>query len=328
VKALALIAVFLACATSAFAHDPGLSSLDVTVGDREIVARMSIALGDAEALGAGRVLVIEGARGVLEPRDERDDRDASDNYRTLTFDRSAGDAVTIRSTVFEKLSPHHRQFVSVKDAQGAILVEKMLSAESPSIRVEAAATPLRSETFGGFFKLGIGHIVTGYDHLLFLFSLLLVSTSLRRTFWTISAFTVAHSVTLALATLNIVQVPSRIVEPVIAATIIYVALENIFSTSCERYRAPLTFALGLVHGLGFAGVLREMGIAVSGASVATPLIAFNLGVETGQVGIALIVVPLLMAFRRHPAFAARWVPACSALAAALGAYWFASRLLG
>ncbi|HEY8241369.1 MAG TPA: HupE/UreJ family protein [Kiritimatiellia bacterium] len=323
---LAALAVFAICAQ---AHDPGLSSLDVTIGEREIIAHMSLSLADAEALGdAPAVLRVQGERGAVAPRDTSDARDEKDAHRTLVYERPAGESISVSSMVFNQLPQHHRQFVSVKDADGNVLAEQMLSAEHPDVRVEVAAATHVQPTFGSFFTLGIEHILTGYDHLLFLFSLLLASTNLRRTFWTVSAFTVAHSITLALATMDVIRVPSHIVEPVIAATIVFVAAENIVSRTCDQRRAWLTFALGLVHGLGFAGVLRDLGIGTSGAGVLAPLAAFNLGVEAGQLGIALLVVPLLAALRRHPCFAPRWMPACSAFAAALGAWWFVERLLG
>jgi hydrogenase/urease accessory protein HupE len=133
-----------------------------------------------------------------------------------------------------------------------------------------------------FALLGIEHILTGYDHILFLISLLLVSPSLKAVFKIVTAFTISHSVTLSLAVLNVVTLPSQFVECAIALTIVYVALENLWKRNFD-HRWGLTFGFGLVHGLGFAGALREMQIPRS--NLFTSLASFNLGVEIGQVAI-------------------------------------------
>src|SRR5436309_1729579 len=136
----------------------------------------------------------------------------------------------------------------------------------------------RVHTFGGFLLLGVKHIWTGYDHLMFLFALLLVCDNFKSAIQIVTFFTVAHSITLALATLNLVWVSSRVVEPSIAASIVYVGLENIIRSEGPKGRWLITFLFGLIHGLGFASVLREMGVS-SSTGVAVPLVSFNLGVE-------------------------------------------------
>ena len=141
----------------------------------------------------------------------------------------------------------------------------------------------------------------------------------------VTCFTLAHSLTLALATMDIVQIPSRIIEPTIAASIVYVGMENIFRKGHPKGRWLLTFAFGLVHGFGFAGVLREMGIAKAG-NVVVPLVSFNLGVEAGQIAVAAIILPLIWRLKKNPTFAPRWIPACSAVVAAAGVFWFIQRV--
>ncbi|MEO6034548.1 MAG: HupE/UreJ family protein, partial [Verrucomicrobiota bacterium] len=176
-----------------------------------------------------------------------------------------------------------------------------------------------------FFLLGVHHIWTGYDHLLFLFALLIVCDSFASIGKIVTCFTLAHSLTLALATLNIVQIRSSVIEPTIAASIVYVGLENIFHHGHPKGRWLLTFAFGLVHGFGFASVLREMDIAKAG-SVIVPLVSFNLGVEAGQIAVAAVILPLIWRLKKTPSFAPRWVPVCSILVAAAGAYWFIERV--
>jgi len=192
----------------------------------------------------------------------------------------------------------------------------------------AAPAAGASPTFWGFLQLGIAHIWTGYDHLLFLFGLLVVCRTFRSIVIIISCFTLAHSVTLALATWNIVQLPSRLVEPMIAASILFVGVENLVRRGAEpRGRGALTFVFGLAHGFGFANVLRDLGVGSNGHSIAMPLFSFNLGVEIGQVTIAAIVLPVVWRLRRNPAFVRRGVPILSGFVAAAGLYWLLERTL-
>jgi hydrogenase/urease accessory protein HupE len=176
-----------------------------------------------------------------------------------------------------------------------------------------------------FLRLGIEHIVTGYDHVLFLLGLLVVGSSLASAWRIITSFTVAHSITLALATLNVVQLSPRLVEPLIAASIVYVGLENLWDRPLHR-RWLLTFGFGLVHGLGFASVLRELSFGIQvGGEVMIPLLAFNVGVELGQVAIALVVLPLIWYLQRLPHFSPRLATICSALVVLAGTYWLVER---
>jgi hydrogenase/urease accessory protein HupE len=182
--------------------------------------------------------------------------------------------------------------------------------------------------FWAFLKLGIAHIWTGYDHLLFLLGLLVVCRSFRSIVWIISSFTVAHSLTLALATLNLVDLPSRVVEAMIAGSICYVGVENLVRRGADpKGRWALTFAFGLVHGLGFASVLRSLGIGSNGEGIALPLFAFNLGVEVGQIAIAAIFLPIVWQLRKNPAFLRIGIPIISGIVAAVGLYWFLERAI-
>lgn len=181
----------------------------------------------------------------------------------------------------------------------------------------------RHESFGGFFRLGIEHILTGYDHLLFLFALLLVGGRLRALLGVITAFTVAHSITLGLAALGLVSLSPAIVEPAIALSIAYVGVENFFVKSADR-RYLLTFPFGLIHGFGFAGALSE--IALPKPEVPAALLAFNLGVESGQLAVMAVVLPLLLFLRKKTWFLTYGVPALSGLVVALGLFWFFQRV--
>ena len=181
-------------------------------------------------------------------------------------------------------------------------------------------------TFRSFVLLGVEHIGTGYDHLLFLFALLVVTRSFRSALVVITAFTLAHSITLARATFNLVQLPAKYTEPLIAATIVYVGVENLARRGDPHGRWMLTFAFGLIHGFGFASVLRDMGVGARAGGAAMPLFSFNLGVELGQIAVAAIMLPIIWQLRKREFFVQRGGPACSVIVALAGTYWFVQRV--
>ncbi len=141
-----------------------------------------------------------------------------------------------------------------------------------------------------FGLLGFEHILTGYDHILFLISLLLASTSFKYLLKIVTAFTISHSVTLSLSVMNIITLPSQLVESIIALSIIYIAIENLWKKQFN-HRWALTFGFGLIHGLGFSGILRE--IQIPRSNLLTSLASFNLGVEIGQILIVTMCFFLL-----------------------------------
>jgi hydrogenase/urease accessory protein HupE len=178
------------------------------------------------------------------------------------------------------------------------------------------------QTVVEFLRLGVEHIVTGYDHQLFLLGLLLVGRGLRDLVAIVTAFTVAHSVTLAAAVTGLANPPGWMIEPAIALSIVYVGAENLLSRQPRR-RWLLAFAFGLVHGFGFASVLQEMELSSRGLLLT--LLPFNLGVEIGQLAIVACVWPLLSRLRDH-----RWrlpvMRTASVLIAFAGAFWFVQRV--
>jgi len=183
-------------------------------------------------------------------------------------------------------------------------------------------------SFGSFFRLGVEHIFTGYDHLLFLLGLLVVCTRWRSVALIVTAFTLGHSLTLGLATLDQVNLPGGLTEPLIALTILWVGLENLWRRGVEPTgRWAITVLFGLIHGFGFATVLRDLGVGTGSGSIVKTLLAFNLGVELGQLFFAACVLPLLWWARRSPIFVSRGIPVLSALVAIAGFYWLVERLL-
>ena len=170
------------------------------------------------------------------------------------------------------------------------------------------------------------HILTGYDHLLFLFGLLVACRRFSTMALVITCFTLAHSVTLALAALDAVSLPPRVVEPLIAASIVFVGIENLVRRDEPRRRWVLTLSFGLIHGFGFAGALREAGLGSAGAPLLVPLFSFNLGVELGQIAVAAVLLPLLWKLRERPAYQRYGQHVVSAVIAAAGVYWLVTRV--
>lgn len=181
------------------------------------------------------------------------------------------------------------------------------------------------QVFGSYIPIGFDHILPkGLDHILFVLGLFLLAARLRPLLWQVTAFTAAHTVTLALGASGLVTVPSSVVEPLIAASICYVAIENIFTNHLNPWRPVIVFGFGLLHGLGFASVLEEFGLPE--AHFIPALLGFNVGVELGQltvIAIAFLAVGLW--FRNKPWYrSAITIPASLAIAG-IGAYWVLER---
>ncbi|MEO5802912.1 MAG: HupE/UreJ family protein [Verrucomicrobiota bacterium] len=353
-KTVAAFVSSFAFAFLASAHDPGLSTLKLQRDGQQLRATLIFAAGDINAVVpvdqnsdgtisaeesaaaleilnklAGNLLEVSLDNNPLPLLETKCARDTNDNFRfDMTFAPSPGAFLKVISKWLDLLPSGHRQFVSFQEGNGAAMTEDLLDAANNIFTTDISPSPRQTPkqySFSEFFVLGIHHIWTGYDHLLFLFALLIVCDSFASIAKIVTCFTLAHSLTLALATLNIVQIRSDIIEPTIAASIVYVGLENILRKGHPKGRWLLTFAFGLVHGFGFASVLREMEIA-KGGNVFVPLVSFNLGVEAGQIAVAAIVLPLIWQLKKKQSFAPRWIPACSALVAAAGAFWFIQRV--
>lgn len=346
-----------------FAHPPGLSSADVTVKPDNVSVKFTFSSQDIEAMVPmdtdGDAEVSDDELGNATSRVARflgDQYSVSINGQeiksafssTVSFDNKNNTHVVLNynntqtrtfglnAKILAKLPADHKQYLTIKDSAGKEFGKKMLTRQDSIVDIDLqnaaaqenkAADASSNSTFVDFLKLGIEHILTGYDHLLFLFSLLVITRSFWPAIQIITFFTIAHSITLALAGMNIVDLPSSVVEPLIAATIVYVGLENIFRQSkvTTRQRCILTFFFGLIHGFGFAGVLREMGISSIETGILVPLFSFNLGVELGQIGVASIVLPMIWQLHKQEKINRYLVPAGSALTCLAGGYWLLER---
>ena len=178
-----------------------------------------------------------------------------------------------------------------------------------------------------YLKMGVAHIIPyGLDHILFVISLCLLSTKISTILWQASAFTVAHSITLALSMRSIIIAPPQIIEPVISLSIVFVAVENIVLNELRPWRVLIVFFFGLVHGVGFASALNEVGLPRN--NFFTSIIAFNLGVEIGQIAIILLVFGLIVIpFGKRLTYKREFVFPMSAIIALIAAYWTIERII-
>ena len=326
----------IGCAAISASHDPGLSSAEVRLGSEHIVAHLVFSRSEIEALGDWTEVGESALEIALDGRTVAGRLssvvvDASEAlHLEFVFAAEPATRLLVRSPLLAKLARGHRQYVTVLDRSGTPLVQRVIDAENPIVETPLSPTTMRVDlpsSFAKFVLLGLEHIITGYDHLLFLLGVLVVGGGLTGAVRIITSFTIAHSITLVLATFDWLRVPPAVVEPLIAASILYVGLENLLRRNPKR-RSLLTFVFGLVHGLGFASVLRELGIGAMGGSAAIPLVAFNLGVETGQIAVAAIVLPVVWQGSAPRPLGSGLRTVCSFLVAVAGAFWLWQRTLG
>ena len=339
------------------AHDPGLSSL--TIRQRNsLEAILTLAVKDATQVAeldkdhdglvtqaefaqtrsqlenaVTKQLVVAPDGKVAEPESVRSRLDEKNNVEIrLNFPAIGFSNLEIQSKIIASLPFGHREYLQIQNSRGETIFEQLLSAAADRVTVQVPRTNTSraifeaARSFANFLSLGVKHILTGYDHLLFLFGLLLVARGFFSSLGIITSFTIAHSITLAVATLQLVQIPSRIVEPLIAASIVFVGCENLLRGDIPKARRIVPFGFGLIHGFGFASALREAGIGSVTGGILLPLFSFNLGVELGQIMVAAVALPVIWRLRENPMFITRWAPACSAAVVLLGSFWFVERV--
>lgn len=230
--------------------------------------------------------------------------------------------VAVSGQIFETLGPGHTNLIKL--VYNASIQQSVLSINHPTASFSLTRpVSLLSQSLQ-FLVEGIKHIFLGYDHLMFLVALIVIGGRLLSLVKIVSAFTLAHSITLILAALQIVSLPSRWVESAVALSIAYVALENfLVKTFSGRWR--ITFFFGLVHGFGFANALRNLGLPSRG--LVTSLLCFNVGVEIGQVVIVLLCLPLIQWLSKKPVHPTI-VRIVSAVVLTFGTGWFIERAFG
>ncbi len=227
------------------------------------------------------------------------------------------------ATVMFPYDPNHQTFLNIYE--GEALTQAILDARRIQFEYFAGSRQGVRAVIKRFVPSGIHHILIGPDHLLFLVGLLLLGGTIRQLAVVVTAFTVAHSITLSLAALNIVTPPARIIEPAIALSIVYVGADNLLVRGGRDVRAWIAFAFGFIHGFGFANVLREM--ELPSRALGWSLFSFNLGVEIGQL---LVVVPVASALAllraRSETVGRQLVIAGSLVVIAAGTFWFIQRV--
>jgi len=364
----ALIAL-LALAT-AWAHKPSDSYLSITVDNGKLSGRWDIALRDLDyaigldADGDGRItwgevrarhadiaayasarlqVQADGAPCTLQIGAQQVDEHTDGAYTVMPLilacpvsSNAAPQTLTLAYTLFADLDPQHRGLLNLN--VGGATRTAILGPQAPRQSFELAAAASRWQQLLDYGREGVWHIWVGFDHILFLLSLLLPAVGLwagrnwqpverfSQAFWDVlrivTAFTVAHSITLSLAALGFVSLPSRLVESCIAASVVLAALNNVWPVFHER-RWMVAFAFGLIHGFGFASVLADLGLPQGALALA--LLGFNLGVEVGQLAIVAAFLPTAYALRRTLFYRRAVLLGGSLLIAAVAAAWFVER---
>lgn len=360
VRAFAISIAFalaLLFARSASAHQVGLSRGEYRASDNGVRADVTLSYGDMQSLV--ETLELNGQRKISQAELDREakgiqekivDRvvvtsggapckgtlesampDDVDGVRVTARYACASPAksVSIELALLDDLSHGHRHIAKAfggREQQDLVLfaANKSFAIDVVSGRDAAAATEPRPAYKGklSFFPLGIEHILTGTDHLVFLLGLVLIGGRLKDLLATITAFTVAHSISLALAVLGILAPSPRVVEPAIALSIAYVGVENFFVKDGKK-RWRITFPFGLIHGFGFAGALQE--ISMPRADLPWALVLFNLGVEAGQLMVLAVILPMILLARRQDRFRKVGVRMMSAAIVTAGVVWFVLR---
>lgn len=280
-------------------------------------------------------------RCTIQPRDMLFDEHVDGGYAVLRFRVSClfrPAELAVHYQLFFELDPNHRGLLNV---HAAGTTQALVIAQSTPTATFNLGAPDRLAQFRAFADEGMWHIWKGYDHILFLLTLLLPAvvsfrdgqwrarTSLRDALLDvlkiITAFTLAHSMTLTLSVLGLIALPSRLVESAIAATVLLGALNNLFPLVRER-RWVVAFAFGLIHGMGFASVLKDLGL--QSGQLALALVGFNLGVEVGQLALVLAFIPLAYGLRTTHFYRQAFMPGGAIAISLIATYWLASRACG
>jgi hypothetical protein len=269
------------------------------------------------------------------------DHHAGSAYAVLPFSVACPGSgeLRLRYRLLFDIDPSHRGLLTIADSEQ--VRSAVLTPEHAEVLIDAG--PIRlSDQMAQFLRFGFDHILLGYDHLLFI-AVLLITAALRRlggvrwvpidglgrvlceTIKTLTAFTLAHAIVLTLAVLGLVKAPARFVEPAVALTIILAALDNVHPI-LPRLRWQVAFLFGVIHGLSFASTLGPMRLPLFGMS--TALASFNIGVEAGQLAVALLLVPIVFVLRYEAAYRRIVAPAASLAAALLAGIWLLNRVFG
>ena len=304
------------------AHELGLRAPDSLLDSTRAAAvgpRLAALLGSRLALRADGRLLAPRWSGVAVASERK-----GVTLRFATRWARPPGALDLEARLFP-YDPQHETYVNVYEGD-VLRLQALLERRHDRTRLYTGTRQGLWAVFATFVLAGIRHIFLGPDHVLFVIGLLLLGGGIARLLKVVTSFTLAHSITLALATLRIVDPPARVIEPLIALSIVLVGIENLRARPERDHRALLAFLFGLVHGFGFAGVLRDFGLPDS--ALGGSLFSFNLGVEIGQATIVAAIAPLLSLVRGRSARASFGVVRYGSCAVMLaGAFWLGQRLL-
>jgi hydrogenase/urease accessory protein HupE len=347
---VAIVAGLLACAAPAAAHPAPFSFLDVRLEPGALGVSVVVHVLDiSQELGVPESTLTDPA--ALAPHGDRIRRLIAERLQFSANGERVADglwstpepvpdrhglrltgryelpepaAVVALSVLMFPYDPGHQTFVNVYEGD-SLTMQAILSRDRQELEYFAGTRQGTLAVIRKFAASGVHHILIGPDHLLFLVGLLLLGGTIRQLVLVVSAFTVAHSITLSLAALNLLSPPAHIIEPAIALSIVYVGADNLTVKGGRDMRAWIAFAFGLIHGFGFANVLREMDLPTR--ALGWSLFSFNLGVEIGQLIVVLAVASALSAIRaRSEAAGRRLAVAGSLIVMAAGAFWFIQRV--
>ena len=348
--ALAILGA-LAMAAPTAAHPAPFSYLDVSLSERSVDVTVAAHVFDlAHDLGIDPELLFDPAEvarrrddlvALVAPRfqiavDGRALNCRSSGAPSATPDQEsvrlpfacptggAAGVVRVRAAMFV-YDPSHQTFLNLYE-HGALQAQAILDKGHAGLEYFAGTRQGTAAVVARFLPAGVHHILIGPDHLLFLVGLLLLGGSLRKLALVVTSFTLAHSLTLSLAVLGVVSPPARLVEPAIALSIVYVGADNLLVRRGRDMRPWIALVFGLVHGLGFASVLREM--ELPRRALGWSLFSFNVGVEIGQLVVVLAVASALAALRARSEWAGRRLAVIGSVGVVIaGTVWFVQRLL-
>ena len=317
--------LLLTVALPSLAHDPRYSSVILRLEATGIRISLVAPVGKEAGLRGRLALVADGKAIATEGESQLVDA----SNRTVLLDTGAALKMPQQLTLTQRLFPEDPQSrtIVLLYSGGALLREEVLDASHPSFDWSAKQVPESKLSVARRFVLeGISHIFAGPDHILFIIALLLLGGNLRQLLKIVTAFTLAHSVTLCLAATKTVTLSPSIVEPLIALSIVAVGVDNLLAKPGERdFRALMALGFGLIHGFGFAGALAEVGLPKEALGVS--LGAFNVGVELGQLTIVLAIAPALaLLMQKSPRAGRRAMIAGTVTVILLGALWFLQRI--
>jgi hydrogenase/urease accessory protein HupE len=304
------------------AHDLGIEPPEALLDATVLAAqdgRLNALIGGRLRLFADRTLVTPVSWGQSEALSGRQSVQLKARYDLP----SPPGRVDIDAVLFP-YDPNHKTFLNFYERQ-ALAAQAILDKDRSRFEYFAGTRQGVRAVLAKFVPSGIHHILIGPDHLLFLVGLLLMGGTIRQLLLVVTAFTIAHSITLSLAALNLVMPPPALIEPAIALSVVYVGADNLLVSGGRDMRAWIAFGFGLIHGFGFANVLREMDLP--GRALGWTLFGFNFGVEIGQLIVVILVASALAWIRSRSEVAGRRLAlAGSIVVIAAGAFWFVQRV--